>query len=87
LEKRVVNAAKFTLDTLALEKEKPFPPESLQIIEYNLSFDKSNWFSITQGEVEDIKGTSKGASRICSLFWWIWGVIPRWRRSIHQGGR
>ena len=32
------------------------PPESLHIIEYNLSFDRSNWFSITHGEVEDIKG-------------------------------
>ncbi len=36
-------------------------PESLQIIEYNLSFDKSNWFQITQGEVEDIKGYIKGS--------------------------
>jgi len=37
------------------------PPESLQIIEYNLSFDKSNWFSITYGEVENIKGYIKGS--------------------------
>ena len=36
------------------------PPESLQIIEYNLSFDKSNWFQITRGEVEDIKGYIRG---------------------------
>jgi len=36
-------------------------PESLQIIEYNLSFDKSNWFQITQEEVEDIKGYIKGS--------------------------
>jgi hypothetical protein len=36
-------------------------PESLRIIEYNLSFDKSNWFSITQGEVEDIKGYIRGS--------------------------
>jgi hypothetical protein len=36
-------------------------PESLRIIEYNLSFDKSNWFSITHGEVEDIKGYIKGS--------------------------
>ncbi len=35
--------------------------ESLRIIEYNLSYDKSNWFSITQGEVEDIKGYFKGS--------------------------
>ncbi len=44
----------------AMEKWK-IPPESLQIIEYNLSFDKSNWFQITQGEVEDIKGYIKGS--------------------------
>jgi hypothetical protein len=36
-------------------------PESLRIIEYNLSFDKSNWFSITHGEVENIKGYIKGS--------------------------
>jgi hypothetical protein len=36
-------------------------PESLRIIEYNLSFDKSNWFSITHGEVEDIKGYINGS--------------------------
>jgi len=36
-------------------------PESLRIIEYNLSFDKSNWFSITHGEVEDIKGYIQGS--------------------------
>ncbi len=35
--------------------------ESLQIIEYNLSFDKSNWFSITQGDVENIKGYIRGS--------------------------
>lgn len=37
------------------------PSESLHIIEYNLSFDRSNWFSITQDEVEDIKGYVKGS--------------------------
>ncbi len=36
-------------------------PESLRIIEYNLSFDKSNWFSISQGEVENIKGYILGS--------------------------
>jgi CRISPR/Cas system-associated exonuclease Cas4 (RecB family) len=36
-------------------------PESLGIIEYNLSFNKSNWFSVTEGEVEDIKGYIKGS--------------------------
>jgi hypothetical protein len=36
-------------------------PESLMIIEYNLSFDKSNWFPITRGEVEDIKGYIRGS--------------------------
>ena len=33
----------------------------LAIIEYNLSFDKSNWFSITQGEIENIKGYIRGS--------------------------
>ena len=37
------------------------PPESLSIIEYNLSFDKSKWFSVTQGDVENIKGYIKGS--------------------------
>jgi hypothetical protein len=36
-------------------------PESLRVIEYNLSFDKSNWFSITHGEVENIKGYIRGS--------------------------
>jgi putative sterol carrier protein len=36
-------------------------PESIRIIEYNLSFDKSNWFSITHGEVENIKGYVRGS--------------------------
>jgi hypothetical protein len=36
-------------------------PESLRIIEYNPSFDKSNWFSITHGEVENIKGYIQGS--------------------------
>jgi len=36
-------------------------PESLRIIEYNLSFDKSNWFSITHGEVDNIKGYIGGS--------------------------
>jgi hypothetical protein len=36
-------------------------PESLRIIEYNLSFDKANWFSVTDGEVENIKGYIKGS--------------------------
>ena len=36
-------------------------PESLRIIEYNLSFNKSNWFSVTHGEVEDIKGYIRGS--------------------------
>ena len=43
--------------------------ESLRIIEYNLSFDKSNWFSITQGEVEDIKGYIKGSIKDMESLW------------------
>lgn len=36
-------------------------PDSLRIIEYNLSFDKSNWFSISHIEVENIKGYIRGS--------------------------
>ena len=36
-------------------------PGSLRIIEYNLSFDKANWFSVTDGEVENIKGYIRGS--------------------------
>jgi len=36
-------------------------PESLRIIEYNLSFNKPSWFSISHGEVEDIKSYIRGS--------------------------
>jgi len=36
-------------------------PESIRIIEYHLSFDKSNWFSVTHGEVENIRGYIVGS--------------------------
>jgi len=36
-------------------------PESLRIIEYNLSFNKATDFSVTQGEAENIKGYLKGS--------------------------
>jgi len=37
------------------------PPESLSIIEYNLSIDKSNWFSMSQEEMRGIKGYINGS--------------------------
>jgi hypothetical protein len=37
------------------------PPESLRVIEYNLSFDKANWFSVSHGEAEAIKGYIRGS--------------------------
>ena len=37
------------------------PPDSLRVIEYNLSFDKANWFSVSQGEAEAIKGYIRGS--------------------------
>jgi len=37
------------------------PPESLRIIQYNLSFNKKSWFSVTKGGVEDIKGYIRGS--------------------------
>jgi len=36
-------------------------PESLSIIEYNLSFDKSNWFSVSQEEMKGIEGYINGS--------------------------
>lgn len=44
----------------AMEKGH-IPPESVKVIEYNLAFDKSNWFSLTQGQVEDMKGYIEGS--------------------------
>jgi hypothetical protein len=36
-------------------------PERLTVIEYNLSFDKSNWFSVTHGEVKELKSYVRGS--------------------------
>jgi len=36
-------------------------PESLRIIEYNLSFNKATEFSVTRGEAENIKGYIRGS--------------------------
>jgi hypothetical protein len=36
-------------------------PESLNVIEYNLSFDKSNWFSVSQEGMKGIKGYINGS--------------------------
>jgi len=36
-------------------------PESLSVIEYNLSFDKSNWFSVSQEEMKGMKGYINGS--------------------------
>jgi hypothetical protein len=36
-------------------------PEQLSIIEYNLLFNKPSWFSISQREVEEIKGYIRGS--------------------------
>jgi hypothetical protein len=35
--------------------------ESLNVIEYNLSFDKSNWFSVSQDEMKGVKGYINGS--------------------------
>ena len=37
------------------------PPESLSVIEYNLSFDKSSWFSVSQDEIKKVKGSINGS--------------------------
>ena len=44
----------------ALEKWD-ISPESLSIIEYNLSMDKSSWFSVSQEETKGIKGYIHGS--------------------------
>jgi CRISPR/Cas system-associated exonuclease Cas4 (RecB family) len=46
----------------AMEKWR-IPPESLKVIEYNLTFNKASWFSVTQGEVEDIKEYIQGSMK------------------------
>ena len=37
------------------------PPENLKIIEFNLSFSKANWFSITKEQAEESKGYIRGS--------------------------
>jgi len=44
----------------AMEKWR-VPPELVHLIEFNLSFNKANWFSMTQGEVENIQGYIRGS--------------------------
>jgi hypothetical protein len=44
----------------AMEKWN-IPPESLSIIEYNLSIDKSNWFSVGQEEMKGMRGYINGS--------------------------
>lgn len=44
----------------AMEKWK-IPPERLRITEFNLSFNKANWFLIGTEQVEDTKGYIKGS--------------------------
>ena len=46
----------------AMEKWR-IPPEFLKVIEYNLTFNKASWFSVTQGEVEDIKEYIRGSMK------------------------
>jgi len=44
----------------AIEKWN-LPPESLEVVEYNLNSNKANSFSVTMAEVEGIKGYIKGS--------------------------
>jgi hypothetical protein len=37
------------------------PPELLSVIEYNLSFDQSSWFSVSQDEIKGVKGYINGS--------------------------
>jgi hypothetical protein len=52
-------------------------PELVKVIEYNLAFDKSNWFSVTQGQVEDMEGYIKGSIKdMQSLLFDVENHIP-----------
>ena len=52
-------------------------PELVKVIEYNLAFDKSNWFSVTQGQVEDMEGYIKGSIKdMQSLLFDVENNIP-----------
>jgi hypothetical protein len=52
-------------------------PDSLRVIEYNLSFNKSNWFFVTREEVEAIKGYIRGSIKdMHSLLIDVDGNIP-----------
>jgi hypothetical protein len=52
-------------------------PELVKVIEYNLAFDKSNWFSVTQGQVKDMEGYIKGSIKdMQSLLFDVENNIP-----------
>jgi len=44
----------------AMEKWQ-VPPASLNVVEYNLSFNKSNWFSVSRSDLENLKGYIRGS--------------------------
>ena len=37
------------------------PPEIIKVIEFNLFFNKSSWFSVSLGDVENTKGYIRGS--------------------------
>ena len=52
-------------------------PESVKVIEYNLSFEKSNWFTVTDEEIEAIKGYVRGSVKdMQSLLFDVEGNVP-----------
>jgi CRISPR/Cas system-associated exonuclease Cas4 (RecB family) len=60
----------------AIEKWNVFP-QSLRIIEYNLSFNKATEFSVSHGETENIKGYIKGSIKdMQSLLTDVWNNVP-----------
>ena len=51
--------------------------ESVKVIEYNLSFEKSNWFTVTDEEIEAIKGYVRGSVKdMQSLLFDVEGNVP-----------
>jgi len=52
-------------------------PESVKVIEYNLSSNKSKWFTVTDEEVKAIKGYIKGSIKdMQSLLFDVEGNVP-----------
>jgi len=53
------------------------PPEQLRVIEFNLLFNKASWFSVHEGDMEDIQGYIRGSIKdMQSLLFNVEGNAP-----------